>query len=115
MTPKRSKWWDSLPLEEKMARIQLGSNKRCLSVQKEHLTDLNTQRSNPDEIRKCRKGIYMTKVQINVMRKLITMDVMQVGRGEYAYSCPTCHTRMSWREAYQKEFRCGECGQKLRW
>lgn len=115
MTPERQKWYDSLSPEEKMTRIHLGYFKHSLSVQKERLADLNIKPSNQDEIKQCQGGIRATKVSIKALRKQIVMDVLQVGCGEYAYSCPTCHTRMSWHEAYQKEFRCGECGQKLRW
>lgn len=116
MTPKRDKWYNSLSPEEKMTRIHLGYLKHSLSVQKERLADLNIEPSNQqDEIKQCQGGIRATKVSIRILRKQIAMDVMQVGHGKYAYSCPTCHTRMSWREAYQKEFYCGECRQKLRW
>lgn len=39
MTPERQKWWDSLPANEKILRVNLKAQRILLSVDKEALTN----------------------------------------------------------------------------
>lgn len=123
MTPERQKWWDSLPAEEKRIRKIIIKRKCRIRFLKKNMTVVTVECKQNNWSSSIVKKVFATykremrkmKTNIKDLRKQIAMNVLHVHTGEEPYCCPTCRESMNWRDAYQKEFNCRGCGQKLRW
>lgn len=103
MTPKRRKWWDSLPTEEKRVRLAIVWQEIELYDYKFILNEKGGRLLNT------RLAIKRIKSTIKALRKQIAMRPLDncgaCGR------CPTCTGLVIKIE----NDCCPECGQKLRW
>lgn len=102
MTPKRSKWWDSMPKEEKRVRMDIELCKKQIKWQKRNLRWVVLT---GDE---CKMIINHNKRVIKDLRKQIAMRPRPWSSKKFLV-CPCCR---KW--VYEQTY-CKLCGQKLRW
>lgn len=106
MTPKRQKWWDSLPGYEKQARNAIKESKRKIKWAKEEL-----RHSFGHYGEAMKDGLRRNKFLIKALRKQIAMrPIVFKYPGYKSYECPRCR-----EGAITYLPHCSMCGQKLRW
>ena len=109
MTLERQKWWDSLPAEEKRARMDI---ELCKKQIKWHKQNLRWVVLTGDD---CKIIINFNKRIIKALRKQIAMcpqinHLSDVLTRQPQLKCPCCSHRFVRHAPY-----CLLCGQKLRW
>lgn len=107
MTPKRKKWWDSLPANEKELRESLKTHRRLLSLNKMPLTD------NKDNAY-IAKMIRRQKLFIKAIKHELDRKTKMVYTGSYEgispiYRCEKCGSAIKDIGWY-----CPWCGRKTR-
>lgn len=108
MTPKRQKWWDSLPANEKILRENLKAQRILLSVDKEALTNHKGKTSIAKMIR--RDKVLNKAIKHELDR---TTVVVYTGRYEGAipiYRCEKCNGMF---ENFEQSHCCW-CGRKIK-
>ncbi len=89
MTPERKKWWDSLPTNEKILRVNLKAQRILLSVDKEALTNNKAKTS-------IAKMVRRQKVLIKAIKHELDCTAVAVYTGRYEGTLPI--------------YRCKKCG-----
>lgn len=83
MTPERKKWWDSLPTNEKILRVNLKAQRILLSVDKEALTNHKDKTS-------IAKMVRRQKVLIKAIKHELDRTTVVTYTGCYEYRCKKC-------------------------
>ena len=102
MTPERKKWWDSLPTNEKILRVNLKAQRILLSVDKEALTN------NKDKTYTA-KMIRRQKVLIKAIKHELDSTTVVTYIGCYEYRCEKCGGTF---EDFGQSYCCW-CGRKI--
>lgn len=107
MTPERKKWWDSLPTNEKILRVNLKAQRILLSVDKEALTN------NKDKTY-IAKMIRRQKVLIKAIKHELDSTTVATYTGRYEgalaiYRCEKCGG--TFKNIWQPH--CFWCGRKI--
>lgn len=109
MTPKRQKWWDSLPQREKMLREQIWEVKSAISWGK---YSLSLGCFKPKAIKLIIAGIKKQKVTLTALKHELDRSkvakVKKSAAGEFY--CDNCCQFVQRYDNY-----CAVCGRKLRW
>ncbi len=107
MTPERQKWWDSLPANEKILRVNLKAQRILLSVDKEALTNNKAKTS-------IAKMVRRQKVLIKAIKHALDRTTVATYMGYYQeafpmYRCKKCGgTFKDFGQSY-----CCWCGRKI--
>ena len=107
MTPERKKWWDSLPTNEKILRVNLKAQRILLSVDKEALTNNKAKTS-------IAKMIRRQKVLIKAIKHELDRTTVATYTGRYEgalaiYRCEKCGgTFENFGQSY-----CCWCGRRI--
>lgn len=110
MTPERKKWWDSLPTNEKILRVNLKAQRILLSVDKEALTNNKDKTYTAKMIRRQKVLIKAIKHELDS-----TTEATYVGHlGHYEgavpiYRCEKCGNMF---ENFEQSYCCW-CGRKI--
>lgn len=88
MTPKRQKWWDSLPTNEKILRMNLKAQRILLSVDKEALTNHKGKTSIAKMIR--RQKVLIKAIKHELDRTTVAVYVGRLTEGVSIYRCKKC-------------------------
>lgn len=109
MTPKRQKWWNSLPTEEKRVRSFIAAEKSAIKVAKGTINsdgyvnfgDMNYEKN----------AISASKHLLKLLRKQLAMNIQLRNdfRNNRYFACANCKAEI------HSDFYCWHCGQKLRW
>lgn len=107
MTPERQKWWDSLPADEKILRVNLKAQRILLSVDKEALTNHKGKTS-------IAKMVRRQKVLIKAIKHALDRTTVAVYTGHHEgvlaiYRCEKCGG--TFRDIGQTY--CCWCGRKI--
>lgn len=87
MTPKRQKWWDSLPTNEKELRESLKTHRRLLSLDKEALTN---NKDNAYVVKMVRRQKLLIKAIKHELERGKGAKVKRNAEGEF-YCDNCCH------------------------
>lgn len=112
MTPKRQKWWDSLPEREKMLREQIWETKGTISkskfaLQLGCLTD-NDKKWVISRIKK--KKVVLTALKHELDCTTVAMYVGHIKEGVSSYQCKKCGGMF---ENFEQSHCCW-CGRKIK-
>ena len=102
MTPERQKWWDSLPTNEKILRVNLKAQRILLSVDKEALTNNKAKTS-------IAKMVRRQKVLIKAIKHELDRTTVVTYTGCYEYRCKKCGGTF---EYFEQPYCCW-CGRKI--
>lgn len=102
MTPERNEWWDSLPANEKILRVNLKAQRILLSVDKEALTNHKGKTS-------IAKMIRRDKVLIKAIKHELDRTTVVTYAGCYEYRCKKCGGTF---EYFEQPYCCW-CGRKI--
>ena len=106
MTPKRQKWWNELPAEEKQVRRSIEWQQGIIAYNKALMNDEITC-----DYGYLKKQNREAKHAIKALRKQIAMrPIVFKYPGYKSYECPRCR-----EGAITYLPHCSMCGQKLRW
>lgn len=111
MTPKRKQWWDSLPTNEKILRVNLKAQRILLSVDKEAFTN------HKDKKTSIAKMVRRQKVLIKAIKHELDRTTKKVAYKNYngltEYRCEKCGGTIF--EVISQSYCCW-CGRKIeRW
>ena len=108
MTPERQKWWDSLPTNEKILRVNLKAQRILLSVDKEALTN------HKDKKTSIAKMVRRQKVLIKAIKHELDRTTKKVAYKNYngltEYRCEKCGGTIF--EVFSQSHCCW-CGRKI--
>ncbi len=110
MTPKRKQWWDSLPTNEKILRVNLKAQRILLSVDKEALTNNKDKTYIAKMIR--RQKVLIKAIKHELDRTTEATYVGHLGHYEGAvpiYRCEKCGNMF---ENFEQSYCCW-CGRKI--
>lgn len=97
MTPKRQKWWDSLPEHEKMLREQILDVKREISMAK---YSLQLGCFTPKAIKLIIAGMKKQKVTLTALKHELDHTTTMIYTGHY--------------EGISPIYRCEKCGNEIK-
>lgn len=107
MTPERKKWWDSLPTNEKILRVNLKSQLILLSVDKEALTNNKGKTSIAKMIRRQKVLIKAIKHELDRTTKKVAYKNCN---GLTEYRCEKCGGTIF---EVISQSHCCWCGRKI--
>lgn len=107
MTPKRQKWWDSLPTNERELRVALDANRRMLSLAKEGLTKFKGSVCLAGAVRKQKLTIKAIKHELDRTTVIVYMGYYQ--EAFPVYRCKKCGGTF---ENFGQPYCCW-CGRKI--
>lgn len=107
MTPKRQKWWDSLPANERELRVALDSSRRMLKIIKIELTE---SKGNVCLVKQVRRQ----KLVIKAIKHELDRTTTMIYTGHYEgispiYRCEKCGGTF---EEFGQTYCCW-CGRKI--
>lgn len=110
MTPKRQKWWDSLPEREKMLREQIEKTKIEISHSKFALQVCLTD----EDIKWFISRIKKEKVVLTALKHELNRTTAIVYAGYYQEAFPTCRCKKCGGIFYYAgQSHCCWCGRKI--
>ena len=108
MTPERQKWWDSLPTNEKILRVNLKAQRILLSVDKEALTNNKAKTSIAKMVRRQKVLIKAIKHELDH-----TTVATYIGRYEGTLAIYRCEKCGGMFENFE-QMHCCWCGRKIK-
>ena len=108
MTPERQKWWDSLPTNEKILRVNLKAQRILLSVDKEALTNNKAKTS-------IAKMVRRQKVLIKAIKHELDRTTVATYTGRYEGELAICRCEKcggTFKNIWQPH--CFWCGRKIK-
>ena len=108
MTPKRKKWWDSLPTNERELRVALDENRRMLSFVKGCLTDFKGIVRFVEAVRRQKLVIKAIKHELDRTTKKVAY---KSDNGLTEYRCEKCGGAIF---EVISQSHCCWCGRKIK-
>ena len=109
MTPERNEWWDSLPANEKILRVNLKAQRILLSVDKEALTNHKDKKTCIAKMIR-RQKVLIKAIKHELDRTTVAVYVGRLTEGVSIYRCEKCNGMF---ENFEQTHCCW-CGREIK-